>query len=186
MRLEGLYLRHDYFIEVCTTLFDTLDLNSGKCQSFDDLRYRMFNQQKLFQPTQRQFHVANWAKNRWSFSINRRISGKPNKDIAKRSSPIPNANPVQVSGSYALSARLRLTAWNTVGLTIPHPKSSIHLPSWIPGDRISSSKLGSVNGKKCGRSRVCTSWPNSSRTKYSKVPLRSATLTLRSTYSPSS
>ena len=49
----------------------------------------------------------------------------------------------------------------------------------------STSTLGSVKGKKCGRSRTWRSSPKIARAKASSVPWRSASVTSVSTASPS-
>src|SRR6202035_2861969 len=123
MWLKRLYLSYNDLVKVSATLLNAFDLDSGKRQSLHDLGDRLSQRQELFQPTDGELHLANWAKNRWSFSTSSRISGKPNNDIAKRSSPIPNAKPVHSSGSYALSPRLALIASNTAGVNIPPPNN---------------------------------------------------------------
>lgn len=50
---------------------------------------------------------------------------------------------------------------NTAGSTMPQPATSIHFGSWPWTCSLTSiSKLGSVNGKKCGRKRTSVSSPN--------------------------
>ena len=73
---------------------------------------------------------------------------------------MPNANPVHFSGSYPTFA-------NTAGSTMPAPAISIqpeclHTGHPLPPHMMqlkSYSTLGSVKGKKCGRSRIFTFGP---------------------------
>ncbi len=64
MWLERFNLRDDDFVKIRAALLDTFDLDSGKRQCFDDLGYRLREGQQFLQPIERQFHLANWAKNR--------------------------------------------------------------------------------------------------------------------------
>ncbi len=82
---------------------------------------------------------------------------------------------------------------------MPAPRISIHAVPLHSGQRCpsavtpsvqlkhetSTSTLGSVKGKKCGRSRTWRSSPKIARAKASSVPLRSARVTSSSTASPS-
>ena len=81
------------------------------------------------------------------------------------------------------------TDLNTFGSTMPQPPSSIQRHSGTPLriTRIfmSSSALGSVNGKKLGRRRISASGPKNAFANCTSVDLRSTIETLRSTYKPS-
>ena len=65
------------------------------------------------------------------------MSFTPYFNIAIRSTPKPNAKPLNSSESI-------LQFSNTIGFTIPQPKISSHFPE---SDKISTSADGSVNGK---------------------------------------
>ena len=68
----------------------------------------------------------------------------------------------------------------------PPPADAARRPSRAQlKQRTSTSTEGSVNGKKCGRSRTSRSLPNTSRANASSVPLRCARLSPRSTARPS-
>ena len=69
---------------------------------------------------------------------------------------------------------------------MPQPPHSIQPgPPTFCGNQKSISALGSVNGKKEGRSRVRDSGPNIARAKASSVPLRWAIVRPRSIAMPS-
>src|SRR3954451_16136904 len=100
---------------------------------------------------------------------------------------MPQAKPVYLSASYP-------TASKTAGWTMPQPRISIqplflHIeqpPPLQDQQLMSTSALGSVYGKKLGRTRRRYSPPNMSRAKASNVPLRSVSEIPSPTTSPSS
>src|SRR5579863_5847225 len=96
------------------------------------------------------------------------MSSTPYFNSAKRSTPMPKANPETFFGSYPLS----FTNSNTLGSTIPQPSTSIHpvclqgRHGALSGPRLppppqmkqltNTSALGSVKGKNDGRKCVFT------------------------------
>jgi len=79
------------------------------------------------------------------------MSVTPCFNMAIRSIPSPNANPLYFSESILQFSK-------TIGLTSPHPSISSHLPSF---DKISTSAEGSVNGKYEGLNLNSTLSPKS-------------------------
>src|SRR5690606_7412216 len=126
--------------------------------------------------------VSNCAKNRVSFSENKRKSLISYLRLVIRSIPIPKANP-----EYFLLSIPQFS--NTLGSTIPHPKISTHpdpLHRLHPSplqivQEMSISADGSVKGKYEGRKRTFVPSPKSSCTKWNKVCFRSAKETFSST-----
>src|SRR5690606_32578174 len=92
--------------------------------------------------------VPNWREKRMSPSTMSCMSAMPWRSMSARSVPTPKAKPVYSSGSMP-------AATSTWGLTMPQPPHSIQpAPPFFWGNHRSISALGSVNGKKLGRSRV--------------------------------
>src|SRR4051812_40452867 len=164
---------------------DPFDFGGGNRELGSELVERQLERHVLAQPADRDAH-QNCLSTRRSPSQSARMSGMSWRSCAARSSPQPNANPDQRSGSTP-------TFSNTCGSTTPAPPISsqpLYLqvrqpePPQIPQET-SGSIDGSVNGKKCVRNRTRRSGPKSARITWSSVPFRSASVIPASTARPS-
>ena len=128
----------------------------------------------------------------------RRRSGTPCLSIAIRSMPIPNAKPWIALGVVAVLAHVARTrsgrpSRRRGSRASPCPcracsarrRPSVAACRRTGSSETSTSTLGSVNGKKCGRRRTSRSSPKIARANASSVPLRSASVMSSSTASPS-
>src|SRR5690606_19130124 len=162
-----------------------LDLDPDPDQRVDQLvdAEAFLQRQVLGQPAVGNLHqqasIPNGNVNRTSPSTMSRMSGMPLRNCSVRSRPMPKANPLYTSGSTP-------HARSTFGLTMPQPPHSTQPgPPFFSSNHTSTSADGSVNGKKCGRSRVRAFSPNTPRANASSVPLRSAIVRPLSTARPS-
>ena len=112
----------------------------------------------------------------------------PWRTMARRSTPIPKANPENCR---------RVIAHRLEHIGVDHPAaqhleiagaaahSAPRLPPSQAKQETSSSALGSVNGKKWGRSRTVVLARRTPRAKWERVPLRSENVIELSTARPS-
>src|SRR5688500_12475019 len=117
MRLDALHVRDDDAREGGGHRRDLLDLQPAHGQRVRERLDIRGDVDELLQPAERDLHARNCSRNRRSFSKKRRRSFTPYLSIARRSSPMPKANPEYFSGSMP---PLRSTS----GCTTPAPAIS--------------------------------------------------------------